>query len=136
MIQQFLALQQKRLNELGQQRGQWLQRLALEQKRETQMAVLLSQMGQTLDLRQGLVRENYYQMRRNMEQLRLQQQEKVAQLQQELNSLEETLREQIGKVKGLELVLKQRAMAATAQDQRRQQQHLDEFNTVRYCRGA
>lgn len=134
MMQRFLGLQQEQLERLGQERGRLLARIEQEQQREQKLAQLLCEMGEGLDLRQGLVRENYYQMRRNLERLWLQQCDKVALAQQDLNQLERELRAQLGKVKGLELLLQQRAVAAEQLKFRRQQQQLDEFNIQRHGR--
>jgi Flagellar FliJ protein. len=134
MLVRYLELQRKELEQLGNQRGQILQRIQREQEREQTLARLLAEMGQGLDLRQLLIRENYYHMRRQMERLWLLQVDKVALARQDLSHLEGLLRAQIGKVKGLELLLRQRADAVQYRQNRQQQQQMDEFNNQRFGR--
>lgn len=134
MLVRYLELQRKELEQLGNQRGQILQRIQREQDREQTLARLLAEMGQGLDLRQLLIRENYYHMRRQMERLWLLQVDKVALARQDLSHLEGLLRAQIGKVKGLELLLRQRADAVQYRQNRQQQQQMDEFNNQRFGR--
>jgi hypothetical protein len=134
MLNRYLDMQRQELERLGTERGKILQRIQREQDREQTLARLLAEMGQGLDLRQLLIRENYYHMRRQMERLWLQQVDKVALARQDLSHLEGLLRAQIGKVKGLELLLRQRAEAVRYQQHRRQQQSLDEFNNQRFGR--
>ena len=134
MLVRYLELQRKELEQLGNQRGQILQRIQREQEREQTLARLLAEMGQGLDLRQLLIRENYYHMRRQMERLWLLQVDKVALARQDLSHLEGLLRAQIGKVKGLELLLRQRADAVQYRQNRQQQQQMDEFNNQRFSR--
>jgi len=134
MLVRYLELQRKELEQLGNQRGQILQRIQREQDREQTLARLLAEMGQGLDLRQLLIRENYYHMRRQMERLWLLQVDKVALAHQDLSHLEGLLRAQIGKVKGLELLLRQRADAVQYRQNRQQQQQMDEFNNQRFGR--
>ena len=134
MLVRYLELQRKELEQLGNQRGQILQRIQREQDREQTLARLLAEMGEGLDLRQLLIRENYYHMRRQMERLWLLQVDKVALARQDLSHLEGLLRAQIGKVKGLELLLRQRADAVQYRQNRQQQQQMDEFNNQRFGR--
>jgi hypothetical protein len=134
MLVRYLELQRKELEQLGNQRGQILQRIQREQEREQTLARLLAEMGQGLDLRQLLIRENYYHMRRQMERLWLLQVDKVALARQDLSHLEGLLRAQIGKVKGLELLLRQRAEAVQYRQHRQQQQQMDEFNNQQFGR--
>jgi len=134
MLVRYLELQRKELEQLGNQRGQILQRIQREQEREQTLARLLAEMGEGLDLRQLLIRENYYHMRRQMERLWLLQVDKVALARQDLSHLEGLLRAQIGKVKGLELLLRQRADAVQYRQNRQQQQQMDEFNNQRFGR--
>lgn len=134
MLVRYLELQRQELEQLGNQRGQILQRIQREQEREQTLARLLAEMGQGLDLRQLLIRENYYHMRRQMERLWLLQVDKVALARQDLSHLEGLLRAQIGKVKGLELLLRQRADAVQYRQNRQQQQQMDEFNNQRFGR--
>lgn len=134
MLVRYLELQRKELEQLGNQRGQILQRIQREQEREQTLARLLAEMGQGLDLRQLLVRENYYHMRRQMERLWLLQVDKVALARQDLSHLEGLLRAQIGKVKGLELLLRQRAETVQYRQHRQQQQQMDEFNNQQFGR--
>lgn len=132
MMARFLELQLEHLAALGEQRIALQQRLATEQQRERQLAELLKNLGMTLDLRQGLVRDNYYQMQRNLERLLMQQKDKVVVAGQELAQMDATWRAQLGKVKGLELLQKQRAQAEQVRQNRQEQRILDEFNTVSY----
>lgn len=134
MLVRYLELQRTELEQLGNQRGQILQRIQREQEREQTLARLLAEMGEGLDLRQLLIRENYYHMRRQMERLWLLQVDKVALARQDLSHLEGLLRAQIGKVKGLELLLRQRAEAVQYRQNRQQQQQMDEFNNQRFGR--
>lgn len=134
MMARFLELQMEHLAALGEQRIALQQRLATEQQRERQLAELLKNLGMTLDLRQGLVRDNYYQMQRNLERLLMQQKDKVVVAGQELTQMDATWRAQLGKVKGLELLQKQRAQAEQVRQNRQEQRILDEFNTVSYSR--
>ena len=134
MLVRYLELQRKELEQLGNQRGQILQRIQREQEREQTLARLLAEMGQGLDLRQLLIRENYYHMRRQMERLWLLQVDKVALARQDLSHLEGLLRAQIGKVKGLELLLRQRAETVQYRQHRQQQQQMDEFNNQQFGR--
>jgi flagellar FliJ protein len=134
MMARFLELQLEHLAALGEQRIALQQRLATEQQRERQLAELLKNLGVTLDLRQGLVRDNYYQMQRNLERLLMQQKDKVVVAGQELAQMDATWRAQLGKVKGLELLQKQRAQAEQVRQNRQEQRILDEFNTVSYSR--
>lgn len=134
MLVRYLELQRKELEQLGNQRGQILQRIQREQEREQTLARLLAEMKQGLDLRQLLIRENYYHMRRQMERLWLLQVDKVALARQDLSHLEGLLRAQIGKVKGLELLLRQRAEAVQYRQHRQQQQQMDEFNNQQFGR--
>lgn len=134
MMARFLELQLEHLAALGEQRIALQQRLATEQQRERQLAELLKNLGLTLDLRQGLVRDNYYQMQRNLERLLMQQKDKVVVAGQELAQMDATWRAQLGKVKGLELLQKQRAQAEQVRQNRQEQRILDEFNTVSYSR--
>ncbi|MGL5286759.1 flagellar FliJ protein [Aeromonas sp. RU39B] len=134
MMARFLELQLEHLAALGEQRIALQQRLATEQQRERQLAELLKNLGMTLDLRQGLVRDNYYQMQRNLERLLMQQKDKVVVAGQELAQMDATWRAQLGKVKGLELLQKQRAQAEQVRQNRQEQRILDEFNTVSYSR--
>jgi len=134
MLVRYLELQRKELEQLGNQRGQILQRIQREQEREQTLARLLGEMGEGLDLRQLLIRENYYHMRRQMERLWLLQVDKVALARQDLSHLEGLLRAQIGKVKGLELLLRQRAEAVQYRQHRQQQQQMDEFNNQQFGR--
>ena len=134
MLVRYLELQRTELEQLGNQRGQILQRIQREQDREQTLARLLAEMGEGLDLRQLLIRENYYHMRRQMERLWLLQVDKVALARQDLSHLEGLLRAQIGKVKGLELLLRQRADAVQYRQNRQQQQQMDEFNNQRFGR--
>jgi len=134
MLVRYLELQRKELEQLGNQRGQILQRIQREQEREQTLVGLLAEMGDGLDLRQLLIRENYYHMRRQMERLWLLQVDKVALARQDLSHLEGLLRAQIGKVKGLELLLRQRAEAVQYRQHRQQQQQMDEFNNQRFGR--
>jgi len=60
--------------------------------------------------------------------------DKVALARQDLSHLEGLLRAQIGKVKGLELLLRQRADAVQYRQNRQQQQQMDEFNNQRFGR--
>lgn len=134
MLVRYLELQRTELEQLGNQRGQILQRIQREQDREQTLARLLAEMGEGLDLRQLLIRENYYHMRRQMERLWLLQVDKVALARQDLSHLEGLLRAQIGKVKGMELLLRQRADAVQYRQNRQQQQQMDEFNNQRFGR--
>lgn len=134
MMARFLELQLEHLAALGEQRIALQQRLATEQQRELQLADVLKNLGLTLDLRQGLVRDNYYQMQRNLERLLMQQKDKVVVAGQELAQMDATWRAQLGKVKGLELLQKQRAQAEQVRQNRQEQRLLDEFNTVSYSR--
>jgi len=134
MLVRYLELQRKELEQLGNQRGQIMQRIQREQEREQTLARLLAEMGLGLDLRQLLIRENYYHMRRQMERLWLLQVDKVALARQDLSHLEGLLRAQIGKVKGLELLLRQRAEAVQYRQHRQQQQQMDEFNNQQFGR--
>ena len=134
MLVRYLELQRTELERLGNQRGQILQRIQREQEREQTLARLLAEMGEGLDLRQLLIRENYYHMRRQMGRLWLLQVDKVALARQDLSHLEGLLRAQIGKVKGLELLLRQRAEAVQYRQHRQQQQQMDEFNNQQFGR--
>lgn len=135
MMARYLALQQQALAELGERRAALQADLQREQLRVRQLGELLANLGVALDLRQGLVRDNYYQMQRNMQRLLSQQQDKAAVAEQALAVATEALRVLLGRVKGLELLLRQRESALQVRQLRREQQQLDEFNTVRYQRG-
>lgn len=135
MMARYLALQQQALAELGERRAALQADLQREQLRVRQLGELLANLGVALDLRQGLVRDNYYQMQRNMQRLLSQQQDKAAVAEQALAVATEELRVLLGRVKGLELLLRQRESALQTRQLRREQQQLDEFNTVRYQRG-
>ena len=135
MMARYLALQQQTLAELGERRAALQADVLREQQRVRQLRELLANLGVALDLRQGLVRDNYYQMQRNLQRLLAQQQDKALVAEQALAVATEAVREQLGRVKGLELLLRQREAAGVARQLRREQQQLDEFNTVRYRRG-
>ncbi len=135
MMGRYLDLQRQQLSGLGEARQALQDQLARERQRVQQLREALAQMGQALDLRQGLVRENYYQMQQSLRRLLAQQQDKVVAVEQQLAAQEQQWRALLGKVKGLELLLRQQAEQAAAQAARREQRLLDEFNTVRWCRG-
>lgn len=136
MLKSFLDVQQRELEQLGQERSRLQQRLQLEQRRQQDLDACRDNLGRGLAMSNSLSLQNLGGMRQQLDKIGAFQAQQTALAGVDLEYQEKILRAQLGKVKGLEHVLQQRELQRRAQEQRTEQKSSDEMTAVREAYAA
>ena len=131
MLKSYLDVQQRELEQLGQERGRLQQRLAQEQKRQQDLEACRENLGRGLPMSNPLLLQNLAGMRQQLDKIGAFQAQQTALAGVDLAYQEKILRAQLGRVKGLEHVLQQRELQLRAQVLRREQKQSDELTVLR-----
>lgn len=131
MLNAYLGLQQQALDEMGKER----QRLRELAQREELRAFRLQEVIASLGQGQGfhpLLLQNRQQMDAQLRRLHAHQVQQSAMARLDLDRHELQLRQQFGRVKGLEGVLDRRALADRRLRESQEQRQLDEISSLRH----
>lgn len=132
MLKSYLGLQQDALETMGKER----QRLREVAMREEHRALKLQEVIETMQPGSAtfhpLLWQNKQQMQGQLRHLLVLQQQQCALASQDLAHHEGQLIKQFGRVKGLELLLDKRALAARQRRESGEQRQLDELATLRH----
>lgn|GEM_PF-1308390 len=131
MLKTYLDVQQRELEQLGQERGRLQQRLQQEQQRQQDLQACRDNLGRGVPLSNPLLLQNLAGMRQQLDRISAFQAQQTALAGVDLAYQEKLLRAQLGRVKGLEHVLQQRELQARALVQRREQKQSDEMTAQR-----
>ncbi|MFQ2100238.1 lateral flagellar protein LfiJ [Aeromonas sanarellii] len=132
MLKSYLGLQQDALDAMGKER----QRLREVAQREERRALKLQEVIETMHPGAAsfhpLLWQNKQQMQGQLRHLLAHQQQQCALASQDLAHHEGQLIRQFGRVKGLELLLDKRALAARQRQESGEQRQLDELAALRH----
>lgn len=131
MLKSYLDVQQRELEQLGQERGRLQQRLQQEQQRQQDLEACRENLGKGLPMSNPLLMQNLAGMRQQLDKIGAFQAQQAALAGVDLAYQEKVLRAQLGKVKGLEHVLQQRELQVRVQVQRKEQKQSDELTALR-----
>lgn len=132
MLKSYLGLQQDALNAMGEER----QRLRDTAQREERRSLKLQEVIDTLQPGSAnfhpLLWQNKLQMQGQLRHLLVHQQQQAALASLDLERHEGELSRQFGRVKGLELLLDKRELAARQRQELGEQRQLDELASLRH----
>lgn len=131
MLKSYLDVQQRELEQLGQERGRLQQRLQQEQRRQQELEACRENLGKGLAMSNTLLLQNLAGMRQQLDRIGAFQAQQTALAGVDLAHQEKILRAQLGRVKGLEHVLQQREQQQRTQLARREQKQSDEMTALR-----
>ena len=132
MLKSYLGLQQDALDAMGKER-QRLREVALrEEHRARKLQEVIETMQPGSATFHPLLWQNKQQMQGQLRHLLTHQQQQCALASQDLAHHEGQLIKQFGRVKGLELLLDKRALAARQRRESGEQRQLDELATLRH----
>jgi len=131
VLKSYLDVQQRELEQLGQERGRLQQRLQQEQQRQQDLDAVRGNLGKGLAMSNPLLLQNLAGMRQQLDKIGAFQAQQTALAGVDLAYQEKVLRAQLGKVKGLEHVLQQRELQLRAQVLRKEQKQSDELTAIR-----
>lgn len=132
MLKHYLTLQQKKLDQLGQQVHSQHQRLKQEETRQSQLEHYLDTLAQGVDMNNALIRQNCYGMQQHLHQLISSQQELVSQENTALQQCQAVFRQHYSKVKGLEQLQTRRQEHKEQQEERKLSRTLDDLSSFRF----
>lgn len=134
MLKKYRDQQQQALDGLGEERGRLRRRLAQETQRVEQLQALACSLSGAGDIAHPLNWSNRHHMHQQVQTLVAHQIQQVALATADLSRHEQQVLRQFGKVKGLDLILSQRAEDEAKRQQLKEQGQLDELNQQAWSR--
>ncbi|BEE19453.1 lateral flagellar protein LfiJ [Aeromonas enteropelogenes] len=132
MLKSYLGLQQDELEKLGQERRR-LREIALqEEQRAHKLQEVIAALRPGAEPFHPLLWQNRQQMDGQLRKMLSHQVQQSTLARMDLDHHEGVMRQQVGRVKGLELLLARRAAQGQQQQEKRDQHQLDELASLRY----
>lgn len=134
MLERYLDIQQRKLEQVGQERSRVYQVWESEQQKLEQLQECLTGLLPNRDFHSSLQLLNKSGMQRQLQMLTEHQQHQVAMAEADVLHQDNLMRRQVGWTKGVEVVLDKRNQRQAYKAARQEQANLDELSCQAYLR--